>query len=597
MRQEKDALLAEIEQGIARNEDPAALFRRLNEAEANGVFSDPLPAQVLRAKAILQNRLGLPENAILLLAEARQSNDEDDESWKTSRELATIYAWRGDVDRANTELIRAMVEADAQGRQDMLPLLFADAGRVCLERGDPETGALCFAAALGDMEPGEREQVRAAIGHIQCLNWIEDYAAARHVIEQLAPHIAKRNVRLQLLFAMEKARQCDGAGDAAGTAAALEECRSLLPEDPTAWEHVEFALVKFEVMQADGDAETDIDAMRDVIERLEEDQLYIQDAMVRLVLVDALQAKGRFDEAISEASQALALATKLGNKRCIYKARTALIELSDTAHPQDPAEPENLPLSARYIRASQIGKGGYGSVYKAVDTETGRMVAVKIITLSSVSDPGQREKRLTDVRKELQASRAVSNPHVASVLETFVSDGELVLVQDLITGGELDEALVKGLEKPKLLILLSQAAFGLSALHQAGIVHRDVKPQNILVREDGTPVIVDFGLAGLAGESEDETLRGTRDYMAPELIRGGRDRVYDPASDAFAFGIMLRWALGEDAQSGGWFKRAFGGGSTGELIAQLTEADPKKRLSDLADAGRKLVALAQSEEN
>ncbi|MCB2076870.1 MAG: serine/threonine protein kinase [Novosphingobium sp.] len=587
--------MAEIEQGLARNENPASLFRRLSEAEANGVFPDPLPASVLRIKAILQNRLGLPENAILLLAEARQSGDADEDSWKTSRELATIYAWRGDVDKANTELIRAMVEADAQGRQDMLPLFMADAGRVCLERGDPETGALCFAAALGGMQPGEREQVRAGIGHIQCLNWIEDYVGARQAIEKLAPHIEARNQRLRLLFAMEKARQCDGAGDAAGTHAALEECRALLPEDPTAWEHVEYALVKFEVMQAAGDAETDIGDMHDVIERLEEDQLYIQEAMVRLALVDALQARGEFDDAIVEASQALALATRLGNKRCIYKARTALIELSDTAHPQDPAEPDNLPLSARYIRASQIGKGGYGSVYKAVDTETGRMVAVKIISLSSVSDPGEREKRLGDVRKELQASRAVSNPHVASVLETFVSDGELVLVQELISGGELDEPLVKSLDRAKLLNLLSQVAFGLAALHAAGIVHRDVKPQNVLVRDDGTPVIVDFGLAGLAGQSEGETLRGTRDYMAPELIRSGHDRLYDPASDAYAFGVMLKWALGEEPAGGGWFKRAFSGGGSGELIARLTEADPKKRLSDLAEAGRGLVALAQAE--
>ncbi|MCB1477295.1 MAG: serine/threonine protein kinase [Rhodobiaceae bacterium] len=571
------------------------MLRRLNEAEANRVFPDPLPPAVLRIKAVLQNRLGLPENAILLLAEARQNDEADDESWKTSRELATVYAWRGDVDRANTELIRAMVEAQAQGRKDMLPLFLADAGRVCLERGDPETGALCFAAALGGMEPGEREQVRAAIGHIQCLNWIEDYAGARKAIDAVSPYMEKRNQRLRLLLAMEKARQCDGAGDAAGRAAALEECRTLLPEDSTAWEHVEFALVKFEVMQADGDAETDIDAMRDVVERLEEDQLYIQDAMVRLVLVDALQARGAFEEAIAEAAQALALAAKLGNKRLIYKARTALIELSDTTHAQDTDDLVNLPISARYIRASQLGKGGYGSVYKAVDTETGRMVAVKIISLSSVSDPGQREKRLADVRNELQASRAVSNPHVASVLETFVSDGELVLVQELIGGGELDEALVKSLDRTKLLTLLSQVAFGLAALHAAGIVHRDVKPQNVLVRGDGTPVIVDFGLAGLAGESEGETLRGTRDYMAPELIRSGHGRVYDPVSDAYAFGVMLRWALGEDAQAGGWFKRAFGGGGTGELVARLTEADPRKRLSDLAEAGRSLAGLAQAE--
>lgn len=550
MRQQKDDALTEIEHGIAENADAGVLLSRLNALEAGGAFPDPVPAAVLRARAILQNRLGLPENAVLLLSEARQREDDPD-AWKTSRELATIYAWRGDVHRANTELIRAMAEAEAGGRADVRALFFADAGRVCMERGDPETGARCFAAALKGMKAGEREQVRAAIGHIQCLNWIEDYVGAGAAIERLAPHIEAHNARLRQLFGMERARQRHGVGDAPGTCEALAQVEALLPEDPGAWEHVEFAQVRFELQQG---ADTDPDHLRDVIERLNEDQLYIQEAIMRLALADVLKARGELDEAINEASRALAIATKLNNQRFSYKARTALMALSDEAHPQDDTGLADLPLSARYVRASRIGKGGYGSVYKAVDTTTGRMVAIKVIALEGVHDPQERRARLADVRRELETSRTVSSANVARVLETYTGAGELAMVQEFIAGGELDEALVARLERPRLLTLLSQVAFGLASLHSAGIVHRDVKPQNILVRGDGTPVIVDFGLAGLAGEREDDRLRGTREYMAPELLRGG-NRVFSPACDAFAFGVMLAWALGDEE------RRAAGSGA------------------------------------
>ncbi|MFN0264830.1 protein kinase domain-containing protein [Tepidamorphus sp. 3E244] len=591
MRQQKDDYLTEIEQGLAVNTDPADLMRRFGELEKSGALDDPPSPRALRAKAVLQNRLGLPENAILLLTEAR-GREGDPEAWKTSRELATIFSWRGDVDRANTELLRAMVEASASGRQDMLPFFLADAGRVAMERGDPQTGILCFKAAIDGMPVGEREHVRAAIGHIQCLNWAEDYAAAGVFITALEPFVKARNQRLRQLFAMEKARYCAGIDDAEGLSAALRETEALLPSDPSAWEHVEYALVKFETIHAIEDDSSTPDELRDIIERLQEDQLYIQEAMVRLALADALKQEGEPDAAIGEAARALALAAKLKNQRTLYRARTLLLQLSDDAHANDPAEPDDLPLSARFVRASRIGKGGYGSVYKAVDIETGTMVAVKTIALSGISDPQVRAERLADVRKELNASRSVTSPHVARVLETFVSNDELVLVQELISGGELDESCKGRLEKPAMLRFLAQAAFGLSSLHKAGIVHRDIKPQNILLRADGTPVIVDFGLAGIAGEREDDKLRGTRDYMAPELLRS-KERLFDPAADAFAFGVMLRWALDEEEGGGGWFAKK---SEQAQLIDALTNAAPDRRLTDMAEAGRRLIALSEDAE-
>ncbi|MCB0052902.1 MAG: serine/threonine protein kinase [Rhodobiaceae bacterium] len=597
MRQQKDAKLAEIEHGIAENADPAGLLRTLNAAEDAGAFPDPLPPAVLRAKAVLQNRLGLPENAILHLAEARQHERDDPDAWKTSREYATIHAWRGDVDRANTELIRAMVQARTSGNASAQPLLFADAGRVCLERGDPETGALCFSAALAGMQAGEREQVRAAIGHIQCLNLIGDAAGAGRAIEQAAAHVGAHNARLRYLFALEQARQRSAAGDVAGCEAALDAAGALLPGDPSAWEHVEHALVRFEVTQAVGHDAADIGELREVIARLEEDQLYIQEALMRLALANVLKEADRFGEAIAEAARALRLAVRLANQRCIYKARTALIDIAGDAGLEAAGDLENLPLSARYVPASQLGQGGYGTVYRAIDTETGTQVAIKIISMRAIADPGERARRMEDVRGELRASRAVVNPHVARVLETFASDGDLVMVQDLISGGELDATLVARLPRGKLLALLSKVAFGLAALHGAGVVHRDIKPENVLVRADGSPVIVDFGLAGIEGESEGDTLRGTRDYMAPELLRPRAERLYAPASDAYAFGIMLRWALGEEADGGGgWFRRGGRRDGVAGLIGELTEHDPARRLCDLGAAGRRLAELALAAE-
>ncbi|HEY2515094.1 MAG TPA: protein kinase, partial [Polyangiaceae bacterium] len=218
----------------------------------------------------------------------------------------------------------------------------------------------------------------------------------------------------------------------------------------------------------------------------------------------------------------------------------------------------------RYVVEALLGEGGMGQVYRAYDATLNRRVAIKLLrpddAESGVSGSGATSPSAARIQREAQMAAALDHPNVVSIFDVGEEKGMPFIVMELVIGRPL-RACVGHPEIPvaERVHWLIGIARGLGAAHQAGLVHRDVKPENVLVRSDGVVKVLDFGIARLehrpsqsppptlrAGGSEralriptptalESTLAGTPAYMAPEQIR--RERV-DARVDQFAWGVV-----------------------------------------------------------
>ena len=195
-------------------------------------------------------------------------------------------------------------------------------------------------------------------------------------------------------------------------------------------------------------------------------------------------------------------------------------------------------LDGRYEVAGRIAQGGMAVVYSAFDTRLDRHVAVKVMHPALAAD----EDFVARFRREAKAAAKLSNPHVVSVTDQGRDGDVIFLVMELIEGRTLREVLREAgrLSAPEALEIMIPVLEALAAAHRAGLIHRDVKPENVLVADDGTVKVGDFGLAR-AVEASPLTattglLLGTVAYLAPEQVSRG---VADARADVYACGIML----------------------------------------------------------
>jgi len=195
---------------------------------------------------------------------------------------------------------------------------------------------------------------------------------------------------------------------------------------------------------------------------------------------------------------------------------------------------------ARYRVLDAIGFGGMAVVYRARDERLGRHVALKFLSPSLRSDPRAKRAFVAEAR----AAAALDHPNVCTIYEIGeTSDGHLFIAMPLYDGETLQARLTRGrLTFDEALPLALQVARGLEHAHAAGIVHRDIKPSNIVILHDGTPKILDFGIARMHDPSlgEPYTLIGTASYMSPEQADGER---VDNRSDIWSLAIVLHEIL------------------------------------------------------
>ncbi|WP_068182745.1 serine/threonine-protein kinase [Mycobacterium sp. UM_CSW] len=190
-----------------------------------------------------------------------------------------------------------------------------------------------------------------------------------------------------------------------------------------------------------------------------------------------------------------------------------------------------------YELRSLIGAGGMGEVYRAYDTRKGRMVALKLLRPEMAADPGFQQR----FRRESQLAARVQEPHVIPVHDFGEIDGVLFIDMRLVDGGSLKDLLRERgpLDPGQAAAITAQVAAALDAAHAEGLVHRDVKPENVLLTRDNFAYLVDFGLAQAHGDpslTAGGPLIGSCAYMAPERFDGGP---VGPQTDVYSLACVL----------------------------------------------------------
>ncbi len=197
---------------------------------------------------------------------------------------------------------------------------------------------------------------------------------------------------------------------------------------------------------------------------------------------------------------------------------------------------QGVRLGDRYELQEPVARGGMGEVWRANDPVLGRTVAVKVLLPSLSSDPDFAER----FRTEARAMAALSDPSIVEIYDYGQTDGVAYLVMPFVEGESLHDLLnrVGPLPPREAMIIVAQAANALQQAHRSGIVHRDVKPGNLLIRPDGRLVLTDFGIArGVAAEplTAGDGVMGTAAYLAPEQLSGSP---VAPATDVYALGVV-----------------------------------------------------------
>src|SRR4051794_17393105 len=265
----------------------------------------------------------------------------------------------------------------------------------------------------------------------------------------------------------------------------------------------------------------------------------------------------------------------------------------------------DVSVGDRYTLVERIAVGGMGEVWRARDALLHRDVAVKVLKPEFAADPTFLER----FRNEARHTAALSHPGIANVFDYGEIGDTAFLVMELVAGEPLSALLAREgpLDAGQTLDIIGQAALALQAAHDAGVVHRDVKPGNLIVRPDGVVKVTDFGIAravDAAPVTRTGMVVGTAAYLSPEQAAG---KPVTPASDVYSLGVVTYECLAGE--------RPFGGDSAvaiamahvsapapplpkdtppivADLVTQALDKEPERRPSSAGDFGRTALALA-----
>jgi serine/threonine-protein kinase len=203
--------------------------------------------------------------------------------------------------------------------------------------------------------------------------------------------------------------------------------------------------------------------------------------------------------------------------------------------------PVDTPLPPRYRDARPVAQGGMGEILRATDQELGRDVAVKVLSKRYAQDDALRERFR---REALAAARLSGNPNIVTIYDVGEHEGRPLIVMEYLPGGSIEQRIGGRAPCPPAQVIewLEDAAAALDAAHAAGVVHRDVKPGNLLLDEHGRVHVADFGIASAAGLdsfTQTGTILGTAGYLSPEQAMGERAGA---ASDRYSLAVVA-WEL------------------------------------------------------
>jgi serine/threonine-protein kinase len=262
-------------------------------------------------------------------------------------------------------------------------------------------------------------------------------------------------------------------------------------------------------------------------------------------------------------------------------------------------------IAERYTIERELGRGGMGAVYLAADGKLAERVALKIIN-AGVGDP----QAIDRFRREVAAARKVTHPNVIRIHDLIEDDGMVLLSMEYVAGMTLAEYLgrVGALRVDEARLIIGQVCDGVAAAHAAGVVHRDLKPGNVLLDHEKRVKVIDFGLAKatfMAGMTATGLIIGTPEYMAPEQVKGTPQ---DARTDVYALGALAYHLFVGRPPFAGETPIAIGFQHVTEAprpprelraevpetveraLLQALEKDPGKRFADAAELKRALLS-------
>jgi serine/threonine protein kinase len=313
----------------------------------------------------------------------------------------------------------------------------------------------------------------------------------------------------------------------------------------------------------------------------------------------ALQTMCEFDDTLLEQLRSPAVDSPyVGESECERAVERAAVGIPDSSNAKEGKTegteelPEVFAHLTEYRTLGKVGEGGMGSVYRAVHTRLGRTVAIKLLLKHRSKDP----KAVARFEREMKAVGGLSHPNIVRAYDAREVDGTLFLVMEFLEGLSLGDVLrsLGATSVAEACELIRQAALGLSCAHGQGLIHRDVKPSNLMLDQHGQVKVLDLGLALLqtddskSGETTfSGQMMGTADYMAPEQINDAHE--VDARADIYSLGCTLYAMLTGHPPFNGQGRH---GSHVAKILAHL-EQEPVPVRDLCADVPPKLATLLQ----
>lgn len=506
--------------------------------------------RLLQIDAALALRQGNPAaEAIALEALANRPPDDLFAAAEVHSLLTRIATWATRYDRAASHASAALSYWSLLDDRPGQAATILDLCRLQREQGRFDlalellvASERMFAAPWDAYARAERRRIRA-----ECLIHLERFDAALRELPLLVESAESLNERyLAGLGHLLTGQAHLLVGDTASAGAALTRAEAWLPDTGTSYSRevhsllaaaLQLELANDEASKADAEAKMVL-----ALDQIGRRGVAADEVRRRMFAARRLASNGRREGAAACLDRALRVAQRARLQAASAEVRGLLSELNirwRVAGEQGRSVDDRWQGDG-YVRRGLLGRGGFGTVYRAFDIERGHEVALKVLSLGTDYDARIRANLLSSALNELHASRQLSHPGVARVLAMGESEeGELYVVSELIEGEPLSQLLGQEQSFARIGPLLRDIVEAIAALHASGIVHCDLKPSNVILKPNDKPVVIDLGVSCLKRKMKSAS-RGSPGYRSPEQALG---KSVTPQSDLYSFAVMAQQLL------------------------------------------------------
>ena len=497
--------------------------------------------------------------------------------------LGMVHQWMGNETAALVCYAHSLALKNRLGDRYGSAITLGNLGRYCALLGRPAEAAgflgldLKIAEETGDL----RGQARVLSDLAEIARDTGEFAGANEKLQRALSISCEAGLKqLEFEIQLNLATTALASGDAPQAATHLGNARNIAGSSPSAFDALLLDWTEAKLVAAKDRARA-ISLMTEAVSGFRDSDIPSLEIEARLALAELLLA----DSKKSAAERETLVALKRARERNLPRYRVRIGELMERLSLAEGVAEEtsktidDKPAGAvdGYLVRERLGGGTFATVYRAFDVERAREVALKVLDLESRYAKAERDRIMDSARLDMEAANRAQHPGLVKVFAIGRdARGNAYLAVEYIAGKALRDVLDgKPARDPKIVCsTLADVAEALSALHAHGVVHRDLKPENIMMRADGSPVIVDFGIAHMSGgqQKNGEVSRGTPEYFSPEQARGEPST---PADDMYSFGVIAwEWLSGArpDARSPARKSSLFGGRGTPKTPEELAAA-------------------------